>query len=307
MTRIGPAGYAYKDWAGIVYPQPRPRGFHELTFLAQYFDTLEINVSFYRPLTPKMAHDWLARVAANEQFRFTAKLWRGFTHERNAGREDEQLTKDGFAPLQEADRLGAVLLQFPWSFRNTDENRTYVARLRERFAEYPLVLEVRHASWSEPGMLDFLADLEVGLCNIDQPLFKKSVKPAALATSPVGYVRLHGRNYKAWFTENKHVGERYDYLYSPEELDPWIDRIQAVAHSTEDTYVVTNNHYVGKAVVNAVEISSILKGGPVDAPPTLVEHYPALLPFVAEEKPAPREQERKRDGEEGEQLSLMPE
>ncbi len=284
MTRIGPAGWAYKDWWGIVYPAKRPRGFHELTFLATYFDALEINVSFYRPLTPKTAVTWLNRIHDNQNFRFTAKLWRGFTHDRNATSADEREFKDGLAPLLEAGRLGALLLQFPWSFRNTEENRTYVARLRAQFAEYPLMLEVRHASWSEPGTLDVLEQMGIGLCNIDQPLFKRSIKPTAITTSSIGYVRLHGRNYQSWFTENKHVGERYDYLYSVNELDPWVDRIKAVEHAANDTYVVTNNHYLGKAVVNALEISSILKGEQVGAPASLVERYPELRDFVQSEQ-----------------------
>jgi len=279
MTRIGPAGWAYKDWHGIVYPAPKPRGFHELTFLANYFDALEINVSFYRPLTAKTASNWLEKVRENENFRFTAKLWRGFTHDRTATSADEQEFKDGLAPLFEAGRLGALLLQFPWSFRNTDENREHVARLCSRFRDYPLVLEVRHGSWDEAGILDRLEQLNLGLCNIDQPLFKRSIKPSAVTTSCVAYIRLHGRNYQSWFTENKYSGERYDYLYSVDELDPWLDRIKAVERSAKDTYVVTNNHYLGKAVVNALEIASILRGEAVDAPAPLVEHYPALRDF----------------------------
>lgn len=280
MIRIGPAGWAYKDWWGIVYPKPKPRGFQELTFLAKYFDALEINVSFYRPLAAKTASAWIERVQDNPNFRFTAKLWRGFTHDRNATAADEREFKDGLAPFFEAGRLGALLLQFPWSFRNTEANRDCVARLCARFRDYPLVLEVRHGSWSEPGTLDTLEQLNLGLCNIDQPLFKRSIKPAALTTSAVGYIRLHGRNYQSWFTENKHVGERYDYLYSVEELAPWLDRIKVVEHAAKDTYVVTNNHYLGKAVVNALEISSILKGETVAAPQTLVEHYPEIHGFT---------------------------
>ena len=173
-----------------------------------------------------------------------------------------------------------MLLQFPHSFRNSSENRDYVRRLRDSFPEFSLVLEVRHRSWAEPGVLDFLEAAGIGLCNIDQPVFKGSLQPSAVTTSPVGYVRLHGRRYDTWFTENQYAGERYDYKYSVEELAPWIDRIKTVEQSASDTYVVTNNHYVGKAVVNAVEISSILKGEPVAAPATLVAHYPELGAFV---------------------------
>jgi uncharacterized protein YecE (DUF72 family) len=267
-----------------VYPAQKPRGFHEASYLAKYFDTIEINVSFYRPIPAKTAHAWLGQVQQNENFRFTAKLWRGFTHDRTATPADEKEFKEGLAPLLEAGRLGALLLQFPWSFRNTHENREYITRLRGQFSEYPLVLEVRHASWSEPGTLDMLEQLDLGLCNIDQPLFKKSIKPSAVATSSIGYVRLHGRNYQSWFTENRHLGERYNYLYSIAELDPWLDRVKAVEHAAKDTYVVTNNHFLGKAVVNALEISSILRGQPVPVPPQILAHYPELQEFAANEK-----------------------
>jgi uncharacterized protein YecE (DUF72 family) len=280
LTRIGPAGWAYKDWWGVVYPAKKPRGFSEVAYLAQYFDTIEINVTFYRPLSAKTAVAWLQKIETYPRFRFTAKLWRGFTHDRNATATDEQEFKDGIAPMLEQGKLGALLMQFPWSFRNTPENRDYLARLCARFAEFPLVLEVRHASWSEPGVLAMLEQLNLGLCNIDQPLFGKSVGPSAIATSTLGYVRLHGRNYDSWWRDQKYYGERYDYLYSVAELDPWVDRIKTVEHSVKDTYVVTNNHYIGKAVVNAFEISSILKNEPLPMPPELVERYPELEPFA---------------------------
>lgn len=280
MIRFGPAGWSYKDWNGIVYPEKRPKDFHETSYLANYFDTIEINTSFYYPIRPASAQAWVDRIERNKNFRFTAKLWRGFTHERNATAKDEQEVKDGFAPLLEAQRLGAVLLQFPWSFKNTDADRKYLLQLQERFREYPLVLEVRHNSWTEPGILEMLADLGVGLCNIDQPLFSRSIEPAAVSTSPIGYIRLHGRNYKQWFTENQNTGDRYNYLYSLKELEPWLARTKAVAEQSKDTYVVTNNHYVGKAVVNALEMTAAIRGTPVNAPPQLVQHYPILKEFT---------------------------
>jgi uncharacterized protein YecE (DUF72 family) len=280
VIRIGPAGWAYKDWAGIVYPSEKKRGFEPLQYISAYFDTVEINTSFYGPIAAKTATTWLKQVAARNEFRFTAKLWRRFTHELNAHNEDERQVKDGFAPLLEAGRLGAVLLQFPWSFRNNEEHREYLARLRDRFPEYPLVLEVRHASWNEPGILDFLESLEIALCNIDQPLFKRSIKPSAIVTAATGYIRLHGRNYQHWFSANVQSHERYDYLYPLEELDPWVDRIKEVARHSKDTYAISNNHYLGKAAVNALEISSILRGERVAAPAELVEKYPVLREFT---------------------------
>ncbi len=196
MIRIGTAGWEYRDWNGIVYPKPRPRGFDPLSYLAGFFDLVEINSSFYGPPQPSTSRGWLARVADHPDFRFTAKLWKGFTHERNPTASDEKLFKQGIQPLVDAGRLGALLIQFPWSFKNEPENRNYVWQLQNRFPNYPLVLEVRHSSWIEPQVLDTLAELGVGLCNIDQPLFHRSVKPTAHSTSGIGYVRLHGRSYK---------------------------------------------------------------------------------------------------------------
>jgi uncharacterized protein YecE (DUF72 family) len=141
VIRIGPAGWSYRDWEGVVYPVPKPKGFHEATYLAQYFDTIEINSTFYRPPEPDVAKNWANRVSANPRFRFTAKLWRGFTHERNATADDERQFKAGIDPLAEAGRFGALLLQFPWSFKNDEGNRAYLLELHRRFRDYALVLE----------------------------------------------------------------------------------------------------------------------------------------------------------------------
>jgi len=275
MIRIGTAGWQYRDWAGNVYPKPKPRGFDELSYLANFFSVIEINSSFYGPPRPSAARAWLTRVAHRPEFRFTAKLWRGFTHGRNATPSDEKLFKEGMGPLIEAGCLGAVLLQFPWSFKNEPENRAYVGRLRKCFAEYPLVLEVRHSSWTDADWLDALAEMNIGFCNIDQPLFHRSIAPSAQSTSTIGYVRLHGRNYKQWFSAKADVRERYDHLYAVDELEPWADRVRLVAEDTQETYVVMNNHNLGKAVVNAFELRALLER-PVDPPPQLVDAYPEL-------------------------------
>lgn len=280
MIRIGTAGWKYKDWDGIVYPRPKPKGFDELAYIAKFFNAVEINSSYYGPPRASAAKKWVESVADNSAFRFTAKLYHSFTHEREPAPTDEKDFKDGIAPLIESGRFGALLLQFPWSFRNTPENREYLLGLGRRFGEYPLVLEVRHASWSQPDVLDMLAERDIGLCNIDQPLFQRSVKPGAEVTSSVGYVRLHGRNYKTWFAERANVRERYDYLYPIEELEPWIDRIRQVGRKTKDTYAMSNNHNLGKAVTNSLQITSLLTGDRVLAPAALLEHYPDLQRFA---------------------------
>jgi uncharacterized protein YecE (DUF72 family) len=284
VIRVGPAGWKYKDWEGIVYPKPKPRGFDELVYLSGYFDAIEINTSYYGPPRATTAKKWIESVSGNGSFQFTAKLFHSFTHERKPAPNDEKDFKDGMAPIAEAGRLGALLIQFPWSFKSSPENRQYLIELQKRFSEYPLVVEVRHASWLEEEILDLLGELGIGICNIDQPLFHRSVQPAAHVTSTIGYVRLHGRNYRNWFSSNADVRARYDHLYSPDELDPWITRAKQIEADAGDSYVIANNHYLGQAVVNAVEISSIIAGKPLPAPPPLAQHYPELRDFTSNEE-----------------------
>ncbi|MEK6281317.1 MAG: DUF72 domain-containing protein [Acidobacteriota bacterium] len=275
--RVGPAGWSYKDWESIVYPKKPGAKFDPLEYLARFFDTIEINSSFYRPFSTSTAKSWIRRVADANDFRFTAKLHRVFTHERGkASAEDEKAVREGLDVLANDGSLGAVLLQFPWSFKNTDEERVYLSKLLERFKDYPLVVEVRHTSWNNAQIYEWLEKSGVGVCNIDQPLFTKSIEPAAVTTSPIGYVRLHGRNYQDWFREKAPRDDRYNYLYSLEELEPWITRIKEVAAKTNESYVITNNHFRGQAVVNALEIKSTLKEERVPAPAPLFEKYPAL-------------------------------
>jgi uncharacterized protein YecE (DUF72 family) len=275
--RIGPAGWSYKDWEGVVYPHNPGVRFDSLEYLARFFNAIEINSSFYRPFTGSTAKSWSSRVAEARDFMFTAKLHRVFTHERGkATAEDEKQVREGMDVLALAGKLGAVLLQFPWSFKNTDDERVYLTKLLDRFKDYPLVLEVRHSSWNNPQIHEWLEELGVGICNVDQPLFSKSVKPGAVATSQVGYVRLHGRNYRDWFREKAPRDDRYNYLYSIDELEPWITRIKEIAAKTKETYVITNNHFRGQAVVNALEIRATLKEEKVSAPAPLFQKYPRL-------------------------------
>ena len=276
--RIGPAGWAYKDWEGVVYPQKPGVRFDPLEYLAKFFNTIEINSSFYRPFTVSTAKSWASRVAEARDFMFTAKLHRVFTHERGkATAEDEKEVREGMDALRSAGKLGAVLLQFPWSFKNKDDERVYLTKLLDRFKDYPLVLEIRHSSWNNPQIYQWLEELGVGICNVDQPLFKKSIKPADVTTSQIGYVRLHGRNYQDWFRQKAPRDDRYNYLYSIDELEPWITRIKEIAAKTKESYVITNNHFRGQAVVNALEIKATLDEERVVGPAPLFLKYPALL------------------------------
>lgn len=286
---VGPAGWSYSDWNGIVYPAPRPRSFHEATYLSEFFDTIEINTSFYQPLRPAFAKQWIERVAANPRFLFTAKVWQKFTHEGGSTAEDVKAVRLGFDPLHAAGKLGAVLLQFPFSFHRTLENMARLREILEWFREYPLVVEVRHSSWSDREFYGLLAERGVGFCNIDQPVFGRSVKPSERATSPIGYIRLHGRRYDTWFTDDPTTPpeERYNYLYSEGELEPWAERIRHVAEHTSTTFVVTNNHYQGKAIVNALQLVRLLTHAKVKVPEPLRHHYPQLESIASEPSKEP--------------------
>ncbi len=282
--RLGTAGWSYKDWEGIVYPKPKPKGFDPLCHLAQYIDCIEINSSFYHPPAEKNVRSWIKRVEPFPDFRFTLKLWQRFTHEREPfGRGEVAQMRIGADLMAEAGRLGTLLLQFPWSFKNTQDNRAWLVRLFEAFAGYPLALEVRHESWDKQQFYDFLEGFNAGFVNIDQPLFSGSLAPTTKATSAVGYVRLHGQNTGDWFRKEAGRDERYDYLYSAEELKPWAERVSSLAKTCPEVYVITNNHYKGQALANAIELKALVTEKPVTAPESLVLEYPGLGKIIGNE------------------------
>ncbi|HEX8171873.1 MAG TPA: DUF72 domain-containing protein [Thermoanaerobaculia bacterium] len=269
--RIGPAGWSYTDWENVVYP-PHGSKFDHLAYLASFFDTIEINSPFYRIPPPTHARSWARRVAANPNFQFTTKVFRGFTHEKaNLASADVKAFRHYLDPLMDDNRLGALLLQFPWSFKNTPEARVKLVELFAAFADYPKALEVRHASFQDDDFFAFLDEQNVGWVNVDQPLFSDSVKPSDTVTGPVAYARFHGRNYEKWFAHQE-SWERYNYLYSKQELEPWVARIEKMSQS-KDTFVVTNNHFRGQAIVNAGDLQEGLGQTP-NLPPQLKEVYP---------------------------------
>jgi uncharacterized protein YecE (DUF72 family) len=290
-VRVGVAGWDYPDWKGVLYPHPRPRGFDPVRYLANYIDLIEVNSTFYRPVAPHVAERWVERVADIPDFRYTAKLYRRFTHERDTAwtKAEVKETKAGLLVMNVAGVLDALLIQFPWSFKNTDANREWLADLKDAFNEFPLVVEVRHEGWNDPEFYDWLAQQAIGFVNVDQPLFKKSLKPSSRSTSHVGYVRVHGRNYMEWFRKDAGRDARYDYLYTTEELEPWVERTKEIAldKTTENVDVVFNNHYKAQAAVNAVQFKALLNDEPAAVPPLLYESYPdELAPHAIPADPA---------------------
>ncbi|HTW32030.1 MAG TPA: DUF72 domain-containing protein [Candidatus Sulfotelmatobacter sp.] len=290
---VGTAGWSYKDWEGIFYPSGMQRKKnHPLEYLARFFDTTEINTSFYGPLKPELAKLWCRKVAAvNPQFLFTAKLYRAFTHSPIAVMEptsaatirptddDEIKTREGLDALAGEGKLGALLIQFPVSFKNTSLNREYLDRLLRQFIEYPRVVEVRDSSWNNAETLAAFTRQNVAFCNIDQPVIGHSLAPTEHVTAPIAYVRLHGRNYNQWF-DSDNRNDRYNYLYKENELDDWKQRIENVAEKAQRTYVITNNHFESRAGANALELKAMITGKRVYAPPTLIQKYPELRRFA---------------------------
>lgn len=287
--RVGTAGWSYKDWEGVFYPPGMSRRKqHPLELVARCFDVVEINTSFYGHIKPELAKLWARIVSdANPRFLFTAKLHRSFTHSPLAAMEptsavsirpndeDEHLAREGLEALGETGRFGALLIQFPVSFKNTSLNREYLENLLRQFIEYPRVVEVRHSTWNNPETIAYFSERNVSFCNIDQPLLGRSLEPTTHVTSSIGYVRLHGRNYDQWFEAEK-CADRYNYLYTPSELVGWKGRVENIAGKAKITFVVANNHFEAKSGVNALQLKHMLTRRRVLAPEALLERYPEL-------------------------------
>lgn len=269
---VGPAGWSYADWKGTVYPESPGRGFDELPFIARHFPCVELNNTFYRPPSARMSAAWAKKTP--DGFVFTAKAWEKFTHgEASVAPAEARLFLEGLAPLVGSGKLGALLLQFPWSFRDAPDARDRLRRAVDALSDAaPLVVEVRHRSWLDA--LDFLRELKLAFCNIDQPRSTQSISGTDIVLGPLAYVRLHGRNARAWFRKDAGRDEKYDYLYSPAELREWAARVEKMP--ADRVFVILNNHFRGKGVVNALQFMRLLGQSP-EVPETLLRSYPAEL------------------------------
>lgn len=273
--RIGTSGWSYPpstgpgSWTGVFYPLTKT---DELKFYARYFNTVEVNSTFYRPCTPKMAEGWVKRTPGD--FEFTVKAWQQFTHKKGEWTPGEvEEFQAGIVPLVEAEKLGCILFQFPASFKYTPETMDRLKELLEHFAGYPKVVELRHRSWED-------ASLEVPTAFIDEPKFKDSIRQdLGEARGPLLYLRLHGRKFDKWWRHELR-NERYDYLYKPEEIQPYAIRLQSILENKDiqRAYVFFNNHPNAKAVANAVMLRAQLNI-PVktELPEKLIETYPELI------------------------------
>ena len=283
MIRVGPAGWSYADWEGPIHPRPRPRGFHPLDELADVFGCVEINASFYRNLRPDTVDAWLGRTARHESFRYTVKLHGDFTHARErsfATPRELHAALDGFraslGALLGHRQFGACLVQFPLSFRPSDRNVRYLRTLLAASRDLRPVVELRHRGWFEPEAVRGLGASGASLAVIDLPAAAEHPPTDFAGAGPIGYLRLHGRNGRAWFDREAGRDQQYDYLYTRSELEPLATAAKRMSGRTDETYVVTNNHFSGKAIANGAELLDLIGQPPRALPARWIDAFPDL-------------------------------
>jgi len=312
-VHVGTSGWSYPSgkgtWNGIFYPATRSKrqgtaNFDELRFYAEHFDTVEVNTTFYGQPRAEVTAGWVARTPG--RFTFSLKLYQKFTHPTmfretalksapgsegplldllaEVTRSDIDEFRAGIEPIARAGRLGALLAQFPPSFKSTPASRDYLGQLLRLFGDYPVAVELRHRSWSDAfgETLELLNGFQAAWVQIDEPKFKFSIRQNALPNvAGFYYMRLHGRNVAQWW-RHEHRDDRYNYLYSAEELKEFSEIAGAAKALVRKAYLYTNNHFAAKSVVNAVMLKAQL-GEPIEGqyPPEIVERYPELRDLVA--------------------------
>jgi uncharacterized protein YecE (DUF72 family) len=318
--RIGTSGWSYPSgkgtWNGVFYPKSRSKkegtkNFDELRFYAEHFDTVEVNSTFYGQPRAEVTKAWAQRTPSG--FEFSMKLYQKFTHpkmfkeaalKRAPGSEGPLLDllaqvtqsdideyKAGIEPLAATGRLGALLAQFPASFKSSPATRGYLTQLLEAFGEYPLAVELRHKSWSDAfgDTIALLNSFGAALVQIDEPKFRLSIRQNRLPNvKGFYYMRLHGRNAAQWW-RHEHRDDRYNYLYTAAELKEFSEDASAAKELVKKSYLYTNNHFAAKSVVNAVMLKAQL-GEPIEGeyPPEMVDRYPEIRDLVAISSLVPR-------------------
>lgn len=253
MILIGTSGFDYEDWRGVFYPEKLPRS-EFLTYYSGRFEALELNFSYYRMPTAKQLASMVDRTGG--QVAFSIKAHRTMTHERVASSSDYEQFAEALRPLRESGTLAAVLAQFPHSFQQVQENRTYLKNLADTLGP-PLAVEFRRREWAADPILAWLKKNHVGFVCVDEPAIEGLMPKMAAATAPPGYVRFHGRNAEKWYQHDR-AEQRYDYRYGAKELVGWIPRIKRIEHQVGKMMVFFNNHFQGKAVESAKILEQLL-------------------------------------------------
>ena len=293
MLRIGTSGWNYPSgqgsWNGIFYPLPedRERGFDELRFYSERFNTVEVNSTFYGQPRANVTLGWAKRTPAG--FDFAVKLFQKFTHPKLSidqsaiTQADVDAFRGGVDPLAAAGKLGPLLAQFPSSFQRTDESVDYLTWLLKAFAGYEMAVELRHRSWSDsPDTIVLLDQHHAAWVQIDEPKFSSSIRQDLVGGSAATYyLRLHGRNAKEWW-DHAESEDRYNYFYSKEDLVPFAEVVRDVRAMVKKAYLFMNNHHSAQSVANAVTLKHMLDE-PITArmPAELVERFPDLAGIVS--------------------------
>jgi uncharacterized protein YecE (DUF72 family) len=253
---VGTAGFSYSDWKGNFY-QPTTRQSSMLEEYARHFPVVEVNSTYYAIPEPERINSMAKRTPP--RFQFNVKANREMTHEIGNGKKVFEDFRRAIRPLEDHGKLGCVLAQFPWAFKNSEQNRRYLQKLAERLSGLDTVVEFRNASWETDETLDLLSSLGLGYCCVDEPRLKGLPSPRVALTSRIAYVRMHGRNADNWWAQGRESWERYDYLYSEEELAEWLPRIEDLSDNSDRVYVIFNNHYKGQAPTNARTFEQMLR------------------------------------------------
>ena len=282
---IGTSGWSYKDWVGSFYPRSQSTTFDCLGFYSDYFNSVEVNSTYYTYINPRIAESWINKVEQKDDLLFAVKLHQDFTHIKKFSNEKINSVKLILDKLNKAERLGGLLIQFPYSFMLNKENAYHVKNLIDIFSEYDKFIEVRHNSWFIERFFNFLKENKSSLCTIDQPVIGQAVDFNPVVIGENAYVRLHGRNEEAWMHSMNNFGkeqsyeqksERYNYLYSPAEIIDIGSRIKEMFDKAKKIFIFFNNHPKGDAVANAFELISYLLGKPVQIPQTVLKSFPRL-------------------------------
>ncbi len=250
MLTVGTSGYSFRDWKGVFYPEKLAAGDY-LSYYAEHFNTVEINSTYYGIPKPRVFENMVKRTP--DGFEFTVKAYKATTH----AYQDKDVSDEFVAaiqPLREAGRLSGILTQFPWGFRNEEKNRKYVAELGERYRDLPMYAEFRHTSWNRGEVYDFLRRSGIRFVSVDEPQIGNMMPPVAKATADTAYVRFHGRNEKTWWGKS---GDRYDYDYSENELEGWIEKVEDLEKSVWKIYAFFNNCHQGYAIRNALQFKKL--------------------------------------------------
>jgi uncharacterized protein YecE (DUF72 family) len=255
LIYIGTAGFSYQDWKGPFYPAQQDKKYM-LEYYACRFPVVEINSTWHALPSPASLLSMARRTSP--EFQFVIKAYKGLTHAYEGNREVFERFKEVIRPMEDHGKLAAVLAQFPWGFKNTKANRDYLRFFRENMGDRETIVEFRNQDWISDETMHLLRELDLGFCCVDEPRLKGLIKPHVYLTTRTGYVRFHGRNYETWWDRKRQSWERYDYLYSEEELMEWVPGLLRLDEEAERTYAIFNNHYVGKAPRNARMLAGLL-------------------------------------------------